>query len=125
MNTQNKPIEIYIRTLADKKESKEGLQEGSNDVASPIMDAMYSRIRQKVALEEKDENEKTPLLEKVLTETNKVINKIVENIAENVNHEKVKSIEVEFGISFAEKLQIYVFEAGSEQSLKFKVTIEK
>lgn len=126
---ENNNIEIYIKTQADENQKKSGLQEGSSKL-SARHDMMYHTIRKKVALNEKDnenrtEEEKAPFLENILSKTNQVIDKVVENIAQNIKHENVKTVEVEFGISFSEKMNIYLFETGAQQSLKFKVTIEK
>ena len=127
-NKNNKPIEIFIKTGKEEKKNTRGrLQEGVTKTAGTLdmnHDVISGAVRAKLKQDEK-EDEKTPVLENILEKTNKVVGTIVDTLSQNINKEQVSKLEIEFGIAFKENLKLVLFEAGAEQSIKFKVIVEK
>jgi hypothetical protein len=123
------PMEIFIKTINfegnNKKQS--GLEEGITKTAGTLdmfFDPIESAVR--VQLEnDKQKDDKTPILETVLQKVNAVTKTIVDNLSQNLKNENVSRLEIEFGLALKGNLKLYIFEAGSEQSIKFKITIEK
>lgn len=129
MENNNDPIEIFIKTMKPESNKKvnSGLEEGTTKTAGtldmlydPIAGAVKTKLQREVQHEDK-----TPILETVLQKVNEVTAAIVDNLSQNFDNKNVSKLEVEFGISFRENLKLYIFEAGAEQSIKFKVTLEK
>ncbi|GEM_PF-6483040 len=75
---------------------------------------------------EKTENDNENEFEKFLSKTNEVIKVVAENLSNSVeNVENLSEMEIEFSLSFTEKLGIKIFEIGSQQSLKVKIKLQK
>lgn len=129
MENNNAPIEIFIKTIKPEsnKKEKSGLEEGITKTAGTLdmfYDPIAGAVRTKLQKEAQKED-KTPILETVLQKVNEVTGAIVDNLSQNFDNKNVSKLEVEFGIAFKENLKLYIFEAGAEQSIKFKVTLEK
>lgn len=128
------PIKIYIKT---KKEEpvKRTLREGTTKTLGTV-DSLYDPVENGVrAILQKDkekEESKGPerkvdevhVLEKVIQKTNEVIKAVADNLVHLVENKNVSKLEVEFNIAFGQKLDIWLFEVGSEQSIKFNITLE-
>jgi hypothetical protein len=129
MEDNKEQLEIFIKTMKteNKKNNKNNLEEGTTKTVGTL-DLFYDPINcaVKAKLEkDKQKDDKTPILETVLQKVNEVTGVIVDNLSLNFNNENVSKLEIEFGIALKENLKLYIFEVGSEQSIKFKITLEK
>ena len=122
-------MEIFIKTMKaeTKTVTKRGLEEGTTNTAGTIdlnYDPIEGAIRTKLE-KNKCHEDKTPSLESILQEVNKVTRVVIDNLSQSLNIMNVSKLEIEFGVALKENLKLYIFEAGGEQSIKFKITLEK
>ena len=129
MENNKVQMEIFIKTMKaeTKTVTKRGLEEGTTNTAGTIdlnYDPIEGAIRTKLE-KNKCHEDKTPSLESILQEVNKVTRVVIDNLSQSLNIMNVSKLEIEFGVALKENLKLYIFEAGGEQSIKFKITLEK
>ena len=122
--------EIFIRTISventgnSKSILKEGIQKTVGEGLLLPIDPINVH---KIDLDEKLPNgEKANTFQKLLAKTSEHIETIANELGSSLkNSQNLSEMEVEFSIGFTEKLNVYIFEGSSDQSIKITMKFQK
>lgn len=121
-------MEIYIKTfdLENKKLDPNSFQEGFQKTHGRAELMAYHQQVMKLDFKSRKAEDSGKTLEKALVKAKDVVMVVAKKLGESVDEiENLSEMEIEFGIGFSQKLDLWLFDAGSEQTLKVKLKLTK
>lgn len=121
-------MEIFITTfdLENTHKAPNSFQEGFQKTHSRAELIPYHLQVMKLDYKAKKPVDKQKTLEKALIKAKDAVTAVAKKLGESANEiENLSEMEIEFGIGFSQKLDLWLFGAGSDQTLKVKLKITK
>ncbi len=123
-----KAMEIYITTfeLESKKLDPNSFQEGFQKTFSRAELMLHHPQVARLDFKTRKPEDKEKTLEKVLIKAKDAVTAVAKKLGESAHEiENLSEMEIEFGIGFSQKLDLWLFGAGSDQTLKVKLKLTK